>query len=596
MCIQIAALKAVAARHGIPARARHYYKDVHAYLPTDAIYLLRDANAGEFVSLALLLPERRLGIQSYVQEVLGSDYDAGELIDEFSGFIDDCLDDLCSIAAIDQTAIGITTSKQQIVSSLVFAERLKSRNSDWRTIFGGAIMVEEVACGLIKRFPQIDHIIYGEGEEPLLRFLELGAAWNPSSWSEVPSHIYRGEFGIEVTDRCEKTSLHDLPIPDFDEYFDCSLKPNTTQLYPKITVETSRGCFYDICDFCNLNAQWSSRYRAKKSGQVHQEIQAQVDRYKSLRILFVDTNVANRRQLFDLMARDACDYECWGEVSGHVRRENFISLKDAGFRKIQIGVESFSTSMLDHLNKGVRAIRNMETLKWCAELGIDLYYNLIIEHPKETEDDWRETLRGMKAGFNFQYPALAPYVLAVDSPFDRKLSAEDRELLRAALPDHLKGMLPDVLQPILGPLLLTFVGTRPDYLYPERTARLRREISRWSARYDGNHGQPALTVRFGPKMAVLTYRVDGGEKHFVLSGSRARVYASCMDEAQDSRRIAESLGGDISETEVADVLLELEDLGFLYHADDRYLALACRHTGRDPVRPKIPRSIALPIV
>ena len=52
-----------------------------------------------------------------------------------------------------------------------------------------------------------------------------------------------------------------LPVPNFDEYFTYSL--NDDYYPPIITVESSRGCFWGKCSFCNLNSQWKNSYREK---------------------------------------------------------------------------------------------------------------------------------------------------------------------------------------------------------------------------------------------------------------------------------------------------------------------------------------------
>ena len=576
LCIQIASLKAYAVERGIRTQARHYYRDLHAYVPDAAVYALREANAGEFVSLRFLHPERSDVVDTTVAALVEHCCDLDELYRGFDRFLDDCVADIERLAVPGRTVLGFSTSLQQIVTTLVVTARLKARSSDYETLIGGAILVPEVAVDLLRAYHQLDLAIYGEGEEALVTLLTsdvLGNVVDNPALTTVPNLVHRLHGDVVANSHNEMAKLATLPVPDYSDYVEHELRPGAVDIYPKVSVETSRGCFYDKCEFCNLNAQWAARYRAKSDDQIHRELLAQVERYRTARVLFVDTNISNRARLFRRMADDPVDYHCWGEVSGHLNRSAFLAMRAAGVRDIQIGIESFSSSMLKKFAKGVSAMRNMEMLKWCAQLGIKVFYNLIVESPEETAEDVEENLRGMRFAMNFAPPALAPYVLTLDSPYDRGARDGSGITLRTEIPPHIAAMLPEESVEVLGRLLLTFVGTRPAVVDDETTARVREAARQWQERWEANRSRPGMVVRRGLGFVALTRRHGDDEEHVVLGPPADAVYLACMDEARTVDEIARAAG--IPPVEADSLLRALEQLELAFHSDGMWLALGC---------------------
>ena len=50
---------------------------------------------------------------------------------------------------------------------------------------------------------------------------------------------------------------------------------------------------------------------------------------------------------------------------------------------VQLGIETFSTPLLRRINKGTTAIQNLQTLKWFAETGMVVEWNLLYGFPGE---------------------------------------------------------------------------------------------------------------------------------------------------------------------------------------------------------------------
>ena len=52
-------------------------------------------------------------------------------------------------------------------------------------------------------------------------------------------------------------------------------------------------------------------------------------------------------------------------------------MRAGGMTSIQPGIESLSTRVLQVMQKGVSAAQNIQLLRWCGEVGINVAWNLL---------------------------------------------------------------------------------------------------------------------------------------------------------------------------------------------------------------------------
>ena len=230
--------------------------------------------------------------------------------------------------------------------------------------------------------------------------------------------------------RCQLSQLDklsDLPVPDYDEYFDLlkTFHP-CHHFFPTLPAEISRGCWWAKtrrggkhagCAFCNLNLQWDG-YRVKRSGQVVKEIDHLTTKYKSLSVAFMD-NLVPAKQSADIFGRLAGlnkDFNIFCEIRTTTPRQVLADMKHAGVREVQIGIEALSTSLLKKLKKGTTAIQNLEIMKHCEELGILNSSNLIFQFPGSDSEDVAETLRNLEFALPFQPMRFVHFWLGLGSP------------------------------------------------------------------------------------------------------------------------------------------------------------------------------------
>jgi len=96
------------------------------------------------------------------------------------------------------------------------------------------------------------------------------------------------EHPIESDNLAQVKDLDDLPIPDFQDYFEqMAIIGKKRPFQPKLPMEISRGCWWKKCNFCNLNLQWKG-YRMKSPKRIAKELDTLIKTYQVLSISFMD--------------------------------------------------------------------------------------------------------------------------------------------------------------------------------------------------------------------------------------------------------------------------------------------------------------------
>lgn len=331
-------------------------------------------------------------------------------------------------------AIGFTTTFAQSFSSVLLAKHIKELYPDTAIIFGGANVDGEMGVEFLNAFPWVDHVVHGEGEvvfPQLLRSLASGRKERIASVSSrVGSTILPGD-----TDQPPFVDLNQAPVPDYSDYMDALEKSSFRRnVAVSLFFESSRGCWWGAkhhCTFCGLNAMGMA-YRKKNSQKVFEEILEITSSTKCLN-LFATDNILPLEYFHELMPRLAeadIDINMFYEVKANLTRTQMQLLADAGVRTIQPGIESFSTNLLTHMQKGITAIQNIQFVKWCRELGISAAYNILFGFPGERPEDYATYPQLFRSLHHLQPPInMGPVIFERFSPyhFDHKRFGLDLE-------------------------------------------------------------------------------------------------------------------------------------------------------------------------
>jgi ribosomal peptide maturation radical SAM protein 1 len=405
-------------------------------------------------------------------------------------------------------------------------------------VVGGSSCAGELGHSLLSHVPQIDFVISGEGELPLLELIEqLGN--NLETEHHCPGLLWRDARGqVRGGGVSQLPDLSELPLPDYRDYSqELSRQPQLRQLIPELPVETSRGCWWHravpgsvgrACRFCNLNLQWRG-YRSKSPLQVASEMEALAKRHAGLKFSFVD-NILHPSHMDEMFARIAAlgrELEIFTELRASVSRQQLSRMRLAGVTQVQIGIESLSSRLLKKIDKGTTVIQNIQAMKHCEELGIQHRSNLLLGFPGSDDEDVAETLENLTFVTAYQPLRKVRFWLGQNSPV--ALCPERHGIRRIANHPNYDLLLPDGLAASLCLMVKTYVGdrTRQQRLW----GPVAREVTRWQQDYQRRRQQfsvPLLGYRDGGDFLLIRRRgKDHEQETFRLRGASREIYLFC---------------------------------------------------------------------
>lgn len=334
---------------------------------------------------------------------------ADTLTEYASEFVDLVVDELL---ALDVDVIGFTTTFMQNVPSLAAARRLKRRRPDVLTVFGGANCDGPMGVALHREFDAVDLVLRGESDETfplLLHALTEG----PDALATVPGLCWRDATGEQRVNRQGRlVPPAELRAPNFDGWFAAfENSPVSEYLAPELVVESARGCWWGEhhhCTFCGLNGT-AMTFRAKPPETFVTEVSDLVARHSVLDVVTVD-NILDpgylRTALPELATKD-WDLRLHYEVKANLTTDQIGVLSSAGVVSVQPGIESLVDDVLTRMDKGVRAVHNVRTMRDCESNGLTVTWNWLYGFPGEREDDYRAVLDQVPALVHLQPPISA---------------------------------------------------------------------------------------------------------------------------------------------------------------------------------------------
>lgn len=307
------------------------------------------------------------------------------------------------ILAEEPKIVGCTHFLLQLNASLALLKKIKEKRPGIITVLGGAGCSPYSAQAIADHMPQVDYVFCGESDDVFAPACRLMLAGDKERLrAEYPCVLEKGM----QNGRChEYRDLKNSVVPDYDDFFS-ELKRQGLEgrIKPLLPVEASRGCWWGKCNFCGLNEKDGAHYRFKSPEKVAGELETLSSRYGVKRFFFADCILADAhvRRLKDLIKDKG--YLMHTEVKTTMTREEVLGLREAGFYWIVPGLEGISDGVLRHIDKGSRAIKNVEFLMWCRLAGIDAMWNLMYGFPKEEESWYRETIERIPLLTHLKWP------------------------------------------------------------------------------------------------------------------------------------------------------------------------------------------------
>ena len=273
-------------------------------------------------------------------------------------------------------------------------EIAKSVDPQVLTVTGGQYFTATTQESL-EKYPEIDVIVRGEGEETLAELVK-----NLSKKSHFPkieglSFRHNGKI-IHNEDRPLIKDLHDLPYPGYHFVKDLVHKYHFAAMAgrdaPYALVEGARGCSHN-CTFCTQWKHWGGVWRSKTPERIADEIEFCYNDYGSRFIWLTDDNFGPGKRAnilaCELLNRDLKDlmlfiqWRC-DDVIGH---EQVLSqLRKAGLHWVMVGVENPRESTLKDFRKGINAEQAVKAISLLNENDIFSHAMFVIGDRKDTAE------------------------------------------------------------------------------------------------------------------------------------------------------------------------------------------------------------------
>ncbi len=299
------------------------------------------------------------------------------------------------------TIVGFTSVFQQHVASLALARRVRRALPETFIVFGGANCEGVMGAETVRQFPFVDAAISGEADlvfPDLVQRVLAGAPIDDLPGVRTPRTIdadfAAGAFGSAPMVR----DMDQLPYPDYDDYFaQFESSRYARDWQPAIFFETSRGCWWGErmhCTFCGLNGT-TMVHRSKSAGRAIEELTHLTRRHPGCDVQVTD-NILDMGYFEDFLpalASRRLGVDLLYETKANLKKEQIRALRAAGITRLQPGVESLSDAVLKLMRKGVTGLQNIQLLKWCKELGIEPYWNVLWGFPGEPPEEYARLSR-----------------------------------------------------------------------------------------------------------------------------------------------------------------------------------------------------------
>lgn len=447
-----------------------------------------------------------------------------------AGFLDQVA---AEVLATGAEVIGCSSTFLQQTASLALLQRVKALAPQRTTVLGGANCEGPMGAAVLRHFPFVDVVVRGEGEPTLPALLAaLDCPDGPdrdAALAAIPGLCWRGPDPI-VNPAADQPwhGLAENPMPDHRPYFDRVARLGLeAALVPEVVFEASRGCWWGEkhhCTFCGLNGRLLTS-RVRPAERVAAEV-SQVVADTGVRRFAAADNILAREHVADLLPRLATIRP---RLSIHVETRSNLSdpevraLADAGVDRIQTGLESLLTPVLQRMRKGVTAVQNLRTLRRCQQHGVRLSWNLLYGFPGEPEEAYRALIAAMPALWHLTPPAGAFRItLERFSPYHRDLDLGFRTRRPAGFLRHL---YPELSDAELAELAYLF-DTPPQGIDGEVVTQLEAAVARWQTAHrraylvlsprddrdiitDGRQGLRVLTLTDPTERRLFRVALDG---------------------------------------------------------------------------------------
>jgi radical SAM superfamily enzyme YgiQ (UPF0313 family) len=282
--------------------------------------------------------------------------------------------------------VGISINFSMIAKSgLKIAELIKQWNPNVKIVVGGphaSILPDETLSD-----KNIDFLVRHEGEYAMLELLQ------GKDIVSIEGLSYKDRDGriIHNEDRKFIEDLDSLPFSKLE----LQLKEISDPENNFGIMATSRGCPFS-CVFCTSPKLWGKKVRFRSISNVIEEIKWRYYNYGVKKYYFSDDNFNLERERAIMLCREIIKsnidikWSCEVQIR-NLPKDLLEAMKDAGCKRIKLGVESASDRILKLMKKETTREQIKKVVKLIKGVGIDITTYVLIGMPTETVNEMLET-------------------------------------------------------------------------------------------------------------------------------------------------------------------------------------------------------------
>lgn len=336
---------------------------------------------------------------------------------------------------IDDTINEIIKAKPSVVGFQMFSrdaknvsdicKRIKALNSDLVTIVGGPHPTG-IPEFVLRNTPEIDFLIIGEGEMPIVKLLNELEKEKPL-FSGIEGLGYRTDDGnININRQYFEHNLEKLGIPSWD-IIDPRTYPQAphgtfVKNFPTAPIFVTRGCPYQ-CTYCGGHLITGRKLRKRPISNVMEEIGILVDRYGVKEIHIEDDNFTlDNNYVFKF-----CDELEKSRLKLSLALPNGVRLntltdellkrmESVGFYSFAVGIETASPRLLKLLKRAITFEEMTKKIMLVSKATcIKMTAFLLIGLPTETIEEMHSTV-DYALNMPFHRAVITPYIPLPGTP------------------------------------------------------------------------------------------------------------------------------------------------------------------------------------
>lgn len=282
--------------------------------------------------------------------------------------------------------VGISVLHATMLNDLTNLHYVKTKNENAITVIGG----HEATFNYKKllEYPQLDFVVLGEGEYPLLHLTQgLISKGVASKLGCLPSEPLSNHDFVNFT---KGIDYEQIPYRKYWAEHSDSIIYRCARLY------TSNRCSYK-CSFCTACKFVSGKIVSLSAEDIVEIINRLIYVHNPKSVFIQDDNFTlNEQRVLEfckLVRKEKIDlrFLCQTRVD-KITRNMARAMKSVGFGLVGLGVESFSQRQLAEFRKGFTVDVAKKTIEMLLEEGITPFINTILSSQNTTMQDVEKTL------------------------------------------------------------------------------------------------------------------------------------------------------------------------------------------------------------